>query len=109
MPFPFAPIHRRALRHVTAAVLLACMGASASAQIYRCKDENGQTVISDRPCTAGGVQAEGARPSADAVAARIDAPQMVRARAAQSDAAYDFIPDRDAQQQPARHSKSPLK
>ena len=67
---------------------------AASAQIHRCKDDKGQTILSDRPCATAdaAAQQEGSRNSS--AVDRIAAPQMVSARMRDMSAQYDFIPDR---------------
>jgi hypothetical protein len=70
---------------------LCAASTMAAAEIHRCKDERGQTVLSDRPCgstfsgqplqsntTGGGVD-------------RLAAPQMPSARAREGGGQYEFI------------------
>ncbi|MDM0012489.1 DUF4124 domain-containing protein [Variovorax sp. J22P168] len=69
----------------------------ANAEIRRCKDENGQTVISDRPCGAA-FQGQGPQRDASGVAAvdRMAVPDMRVGSARQGSGQYDFIPGRDS-------------
>ena len=97
MPVHFAaPLIRRAL-----VIALGAASLAASAQIHRCKDEKGQTILSDRPCTVS-TEAQQAAPKGTAGGAvdRIAAPQMVSARMRDMSAQYDFIPDRAVRQAP---------
>ena len=97
MPVHFAaPLIRSAL-----VIALGAASLAASAQIHRCKDEKGQTVLSDRPCTVS-TEAQQAAPKGTAGGAvdRIAAPQMVSARMRDMSAQYDFIPDRAVRQAP---------
>jgi len=88
-----------------AAMLLAVASLSATAEIHRCKNEHGQTTLSDRPCGAdNAAAADGRRSGAGVVADRIAAPQMVSARLRDGAGQYDFIPDRAAQPA-ARHQQ----
>lgn len=85
---------------------IAVASFAASAQIHRCKDDKGQTILSDRPCTAGDAAAsqDGAR-SAGAVD-RLAAPEMLSARMRDVSAQYDFIPERTARPAaPVRQAK----
>ncbi|MBS0451135.1 MAG: DUF4124 domain-containing protein [Proteobacteria bacterium] len=77
-------------------VALAAASFAASAQIHRCKDDKGQTILSDRPCaTADAIaQQEGSRNSG--AVDRLAAPQMVNARTRDMSGQYEFIPDRAA-------------
>ena len=86
--------HLARLSRALVLVSLAAASLAATAQIHRCKDENGQTVISDRPCGADTLAQEGRRASTGTAADRIAAPQMASARARELAARYDFIPDR---------------
>ena len=88
--------------------VVALAGASfvASAQIHRCKDEKGQTTISDRPCATADAtaQAEGSKNSG--AVDRLAAPQMISARMRDMSAQYDFIPERTGRTAaPARQAK----
>jgi hypothetical protein len=47
MPSPVSHVFRVAI-----VLAVSAIGASASAEIHRCKDDRGQTVLSDRPCGA---------------------------------------------------------
>ena len=97
------------LARISRTVLVLAIGAAsfaASAQIHRCKDDKGQTVLSDRPGPkpAAAAQQEAGR-KAGAVD-RIAAPQMISARMRDMSAQYDFIPDRAARaESSARQSK----
>ena len=87
------------LASISRTVLVLALGAAsfaASAQIHRCKDEKGQTILSDRPCATPEAAAQ--QDSGRNVGAldRIAAPQMVSARVRDQSAQYDFIPDRSA-------------
>ena len=86
--------------HLTRSILIVALGAAslaASAQIHRCKDERGQTILSDRPCAANpAAQQDVPKGPAGGALDRIAAPQMVSARMRDSAAQYDFIPDRGA-------------
>ncbi|HYP84541.1 DUF4124 domain-containing protein [Variovorax sp.] len=97
MPQSSAARHSRIVVLHAAMLLFAGLALDAHAQIHRCKDENGQTVISDRPCEGNAPGLEPRQGSADRVAARIAAPDMISIRAGQSEAAYAFIPERDPQ------------
>lgn len=82
-------------------VLVVAVGLAslaASAQIHRCKDDKGQTIISDRPCATGdaAAQQEGQRSTGSGAVDRLAAPQMVSARMRDMSGQYDFIPDRGA-------------
>jgi len=83
----------RFLRSVLVAGLTVASFA-ASAQIHRCKDDKGQTVLSDRPCATAdaAAQPEGSR-SVGALD-RLAAPQMINARMRDMSGQYDFIPER---------------
>jgi hypothetical protein len=88
------------MRQASRVILLCSLAAAsfaAAAQIHRCKDENGQTVISDRPCTADNSAQEARRAPAGSAVDRIAAPQMASARARELAARYDFIPERAGQ------------
>jgi len=65
----------------------------ASAEIHRCKDERGQTVLSDRPCGSAfsGQPLQSNTPGSGAD--RLAAPQMHSARARDGGGQYDFIAD----------------
>ncbi len=85
---------------ISRTVLVIALGAAsfaASAQIHRCKDDKGQTILSDRPCaTADAAAAQQPSSSGSSAGAvdRIAAPQMISARMRDMSAQYDFIPDR---------------
>lgn len=87
------------------AIAIAAASFAASAQIHRCKDDKGQTILSDRPCaTADAVaQQEGSRNSG--AVDRLAAPQMIGARMRDMSGQYDFIPDRTARPATSRQSK----
>ena len=82
------------LRPCRTIVLLSLCAASAmaSAQVHRCKDERGQTVLSDRPCGSAfsgpTLQSSALGSGAD----RLAAPQMHSARVREGGGQYDFIP-----------------
>lgn len=63
----------------------------ASAEIHRCKDERGQTVLSDRPCGSAfsgpTLQSNTLGSGAD----RLAVPQMHGAHAREVSGQYDFI------------------
>lgn len=71
---------------------LCAASAMASAEIHRCKDEHGQTVLSDRPCGA----AFSGQPLQSATlgggADRLAAPDMHAVRVRDAGGQYDFIP-----------------
>ncbi len=76
---------------------LAVASFAASAQIHRCKDDKGQTILSDRPCATpdAAAQQQASRSGSGAVD-RLAAPQMISARMRDMSGQYDFIPDRAA-------------
>ncbi|SFM21237.1 DUF4124 domain-containing protein [Variovorax sp. OV329] len=82
---------------ISRAALVLALGAAsfvASAQIHRCKDDKGQTILSDRPCaTADAAVQQGSSGSNAGAVDRIAAPQMVNVRMRDMSAQYDFIPD----------------
>lgn len=87
-------------------VAIACASFAASAQIHRCKDDKGQTILSDRPCATAdaAAQQEGSRNTS--AVDRLAAPEMVSARMRDMSGQYDFIPDRTARPAaPARQVK----
>ena len=71
---------------------LCAASAIASAEVHRCKDERGQTVISDRPCGSAfsgpALQSNTLGSAAD----RLAVPPMHGARAREGSGQYDFIP-----------------
>ena len=71
---------------------LCAAGAMASAEVHRCKDERGQTVLSDRPCGSAfsgpTLQSSTLGNGAD----RVAAPQLHSAPAREGGGQYDFIP-----------------
>ncbi len=95
MPVHFAtPLIRSAL-----VIALGAASLAASAQIHRCKDEKGQTVLSDRPCAVSTeAQQDAPKGMGGGAVDRIAAPQMASARLRDMSAQYDFIPDRGARQ-----------
>jgi hypothetical protein len=64
--------------------------AMASAEIHRCKDENGRTVLTDRPC---GAASAGPTPQSALGTGidRIDAPEMNGGRSRDSGAQYEIL------------------
>ena len=83
------------LVHLSRTIVLTSLcvaSAMASAEIHRCKDERGQTVLSDRPCGSAfsgpGLQSGTLGAGAD----RLAAPQMHSVRAREGGGQYDFIP-----------------
>lgn len=88
------------LARISRAALVLALGASsivASAQIHRCKDDKGQTILSDRPCaTADAVAQQSSTGGNMGAVDRIAAPQMINARMRDMSAQYDFIPDQAA-------------
>ncbi|HET7837542.1 MAG TPA: DUF4124 domain-containing protein [Variovorax sp.] len=78
----------------TIAVWSLCAASTmAAAEIHRCKDERGQTVLSDRPCGSAfsgqPLQSNTLGSGAD----RLAAPQMHSVRAREGGGQYDFIAD----------------
>jgi hypothetical protein len=64
---------------------------AASAEIHRCKDERGQTVLSDRPCGAA-FSGDPLRSSAQGSGAeRISAAEMRTGRSQDGESQYSFI------------------
>ena len=94
----------RIFRSVLVAAL-AVASFAASAQIHRCKDDKGQTILSDRPCAtadaAAQQQQQGGRMSG--AVDRLAAPQMISARMRDMSGQYDFIPDRAARPATSAH------
>lgn len=88
--------HLARLSRAIVLVSLAAASMTATAQIHRCKDENGQTILSDRPCGADAARQDAPKGAAGGAVDRISAPQMVSARARDMASQYDFIPDRGA-------------
>lgn len=74
-------------------VLLSLCAASAmaSAEIHRCKDDRGQTVLSDRPCGSAFSGQTLQSNTLGSVADRLTVPQMASARAREGSGQYDFI------------------
>lgn len=90
----------------TIAVLSLCAAsAMASAEIHRCKDERGQTVLSDRPCGSAysgqSLQSNAVGSAAD----RLAVPQMHALRAREGSGQYDFIP---ASRSSERYAEKPV-
>lgn len=87
----------RIIRSVLVAAL-AVASFAASAQIHRCKDEKGQTILSDRPCATAdaAAQQQASRSGSGGAVDRLAAPQMISARMRDMSGQYDFIPDRAA-------------
>lgn len=80
---------------IRAAVVLAiaAAAASASAEIHRCKDDRGQTVLSDRPCGAA-FAGDALRPNAlGSGADKVAAGEMRTAHGRDMTAQYSFIAD----------------
>ncbi|HEX3141610.1 MAG TPA: DUF4124 domain-containing protein, partial [Rhizobacter sp.] len=75
-------------------LILAASSAVASAEIHRCKDDSGQTVLSDRPCGADNAAQDAHKRSVGVVADRIAAPEMVSARTRELASQYEFISER---------------
>lgn len=88
---------------LSAFVLSFCAASTmAMAEIHRCKDESGQTVMSDRPC--GAAYAGPALQSTSGHGAdRLAVPDMHRLRDGGAGGQYDFIPDRSSHAD--RHSE----
>lgn len=87
------------IARVTRHLLVLALGAAsfvASAQIHRCKDDKGQTTLSDRPCATADADAGPEAGRGAGAVDRIAAPQMISARMRDMSAQYDFIPDRAA-------------
>ncbi|MDM0113601.1 DUF4124 domain-containing protein [Variovorax sp. J22R133] len=75
---------------------LAAASVAASAEIHRCKDDSGQTVLSDRPCGADNAAQDARRAPVGVVADRIAAPEMVSTRTRDLSGQYEFIAERGA-------------
>lgn len=80
------------LARTIALLSLCAASAVASAEIHRCKDERGQTVLSDRPCGAAFTDQTLKSSALGDVADRLAAPQMHGVRAREGGGQYDFIP-----------------
>ena len=90
------------------AVLVLCSWATlAAAEIHRCKEANGQVVISDRPCGASFDGPPMQSTSAGTTVDRIAAPQMYGSRPPE-EGRYDFIPDRNGHNADARSDKASM-
>lgn len=100
-------MHLASFSRTVLIVALSAASFAASAQIHRCKDEKGQTILSDRPCATADAAAQQSSNGAGAGAVdRIAAPQMINARMRDMSAQYDFIPDRSTRSSSAtRQSK----
>jgi hypothetical protein len=97
MPAPVSHVFR-----VAVVLAVGAIGASASAEIHRCKDDRGQTVLSDRPCGAA-YDGDPLRSSASgAGAARVNAGEMRTGQTRDLAAQYSFMADLNAR--PARRS-----
>jgi len=85
------------VQHVLRAVVLVSVGVTsfaASAEIHRCKDERGQTTLSDRPCGAA-FSGDPLHSSAQGSGAdRISAAEMRSARSQDADSQYSYIAER---------------
>ena len=82
--------------HVFQASLVIAMGIasiSASAEIHRCKDDKGQTVLSDRPCGAAFTGDTLRSSSLGTGADRVSAAEMRTARTGDVAAQYSFMAD----------------
>ncbi|MGO4394201.1 DUF4124 domain-containing protein [Variovorax sp. M-6] len=83
------------VQHVARTIVvfsICAASAVASAEIHRCKDERGQTVLSDRPCGSafsGQPLQSGAHGSG---ADRLAVPDMHTVRVRGGGGQYDFIP-----------------
>ena len=75
-------------------VAIACASFAASAQIHRCKDDKGQTILSDRPCATADAAAQQEGGKNSGAVDRLAVPQMISARMRDMSSQYDFIPDR---------------
>jgi hypothetical protein len=84
------------LSRVILTLALATASLAVSAQIHRCKDEHGQTVLSDRPCGADAARQDAPKGATGGASDRISAPQMVSVRMRDTAGQYDFISDRGA-------------
>ncbi len=69
---------------------LCAASAMASAEIHRCKDDQGQTVLSDRPCGASTSVAPLESTKVGSTVDRLSAPDM-HASHPQDGSQYDFI------------------
>ncbi|MGJ7511532.1 DUF4124 domain-containing protein [Variovorax sp. GT1P44] len=78
-------------------LIIGAASAAANAGVYRCKDGNGQTTLSDRPC---GAVFDGQHPDSKNAADRIAAPNMVSAQAKDIAAQYGFIGEHGARARP---------
>lgn len=84
------------LATVIIVLTLGALSTAASAEVYRCKDEKGQTTLADRPC---GAAFSGQHPQSANVgnaADRLAAPNMVGARSRELAGPYDYIAERNA-------------
>jgi hypothetical protein len=81
---------------IRVAVVLAmgAIGASASAEIHRCKDDRGQTVLSDRPCGAVYVGDPLRSNALGTGADKVAAGEMRTGQSKDLSAQYSFIADR---------------
>ena len=82
--------------HVFQAALVIAMGIasiSASAEIHRCKDDKGQTVLSDRPCGAAFTGDTLRSSSLGTGADRVTAAEMRTGRTGDVAAQYSFMAD----------------
>ncbi|MDL9999866.1 DUF4124 domain-containing protein [Variovorax sp. J22P240] len=70
-------------------LIIAAASAATSAEVHRCKDEKGQTTLSDRPCGAAfsGQYLNSTTSGTD----RIAAPAMVRAQTRDLASQYGFV------------------
>lgn len=82
--------------HVFQVTLLLALGitsVSASAEIHRCKDDKGQTVLSDRPCGAA-FNGDPLRSTSSGTGAdRVTAAEMRTGRTGDAAAQYSFMVD----------------
>ncbi|SEA79412.1 DUF4124 domain-containing protein [Variovorax sp. YR216] len=82
--------------HVFQAALVVAIGItsiSASAEIHRCKDDKGQTVLSDRPCGAAFTGDTLRSSSPGNGADRLTATEMRTGRTGDAAAQYSFMAD----------------
>ena len=82
--------------HVFQAALSIAMGmasVSASAEIHRCKDDKGQTVLSDRPCGAAFTGDTLRSSTLGSGADRVTAAEMRTGRSGDGAAQYSFMAD----------------
>jgi len=80
--------------HVSQAALVIALGItsiSASAEIHRCKDDKGQTVLSDRPCGAAFTGDTLRSSSLGTGADRVSAAEMRTGRTGDPAAQYSFM------------------